>query len=479
MRVISCELRNFASYAQLDFDFRNQGLTLVSGPTGSGKSTLMDAVPWILFGHTSKGGKIDEILSWGAKGPTIGTIRLDSGIVILRSRSPNDLYYYRTSSDCVDSSSIDSSAFIRGRDLADTQRQINSLLGFDCEQYLSGAYFHEFSQPAQFFTTTAKNRRQICEQLVDLSMAKKLQINASDKRKLLDKARAERQSDIRVLEASLASLRRVQELESTKSQRWIAEHDKTIAYVTSTYDKFENSRKRTISNVCRECGTVLAHPHDVIDESINPHLGRLEALLKEENPHSSAVRDYSGEIDLGAKNIEANKALRDKYSQEIADLEILLSAVETFRSALIDNTVCFIECEANRLLTNYFDAEIRISLEPEAADRLNVVITKDGNAASFTQLSKGQRQLLKLCFGVAVMSSVENHLGVHFDQIFFDEALDGFDEVFKTKAYRLLESLAVVHESVFVVEHSEGLKSMFPNAWSVSLVNGHSEICQN
>ena len=468
MRVISCELRNFASYAQLDFDFTNQGLTLIQGPTGAGKSTLCDAIPWILFGHTAKGGKVDEICSWNSKGPTTGTIRLDSGVTIARSRSPSDLI-------CIDNDGIRH----RGRDLADTQKIINSLLGFDCEQYLSGAYFHEFSQPAQFFTTTAKNRRQICEQLVDLSMAKKLQINASDKRKLLDKARAERQSDIRVLEASLASLRRVQELESTKSQRWIAEHDKTIAYVTSTYDKFENSRKRTISNVCRECGTVLAHPHDVIDESINPHLGRLEALLKEENPHSSAVRDYSGEIDLGAKNIEANKALRDKYSQEIADLEILLSAVETFRSALIDNTVCFIECEANRLLTNYFDAEIRISLEPEAADRLNVVITKDGNAASFTQLSKGQRQLLKLCFGVAVMSSVENHLGVHFDQIFFDEALDGFDEVFKTKAYRLLESLAVVHESVFVVEHSEGLKSMFPNAWSVSLVNGHSEICQN
>ena len=108
-----------------------------------------------------------------------------------------------------------------------------------------------------------------------------------------------------------------------------------------------------------------------------------------------------------------------------------------------------------------------------------VSIQKDGNEASFTQLSKGQRQILKLAFGCAVMKGVSNHKGIHFDQIFFDEALDGLDETMKSRAFHLLEELSIDHESVFVVEHSESLKSMFSNSYKVSLDNGESNICRH
>jgi ABC-type lipoprotein export system ATPase subunit len=95
---------NFGSYKHLEFDFNSNGLTLISGPTGSGKSTLCDIVPWILFGRTSKGGAVDEVRSWDAEEATTGTLMLH-GISITRSRKPNDL-------------TIDGR---RGKDLNDTQ----------------------------------------------------------------------------------------------------------------------------------------------------------------------------------------------------------------------------------------------------------------------------------------------------------------------------------------------------------------------
>src|ERR1700733_2695413 len=77
MKILSASVQNFASYKKLDFEFDGQGLALVAGPTGSGKSTLCDVVPWVLFGRTSKGGTVDEVLSWPGDEITSGVITID------------------------------------------------------------------------------------------------------------------------------------------------------------------------------------------------------------------------------------------------------------------------------------------------------------------------------------------------------------------------------------------------------------------
>ncbi len=54
MRPLELRLRNFRSYFGEDtvFDFRNRGLVGVVGPIGSGKSSLLDAIAFALFGRT-------------------------------------------------------------------------------------------------------------------------------------------------------------------------------------------------------------------------------------------------------------------------------------------------------------------------------------------------------------------------------------------------------------------------------------------
>src|SRR5258706_10723800 len=93
-----------------------------------------------------------------------------------------------------------------------------------------------------------------------------------------------------------------------------------------------------------------------------------------------------------------------------------------------------------------------------------------------TQLSKGQRQLLKLCFSVSVMQAVSNQHGISFKQLFFDESLDGLDENFKLKACTMLENLALDDTGVYLVEHSMSVKAMINNKYKVGLVNGSSQI---
>lgn len=54
MRPLELRLRNFRSYFGEDavFDFRNRGLVGIVGPIGSGKSSLLDAIAFALFGRT-------------------------------------------------------------------------------------------------------------------------------------------------------------------------------------------------------------------------------------------------------------------------------------------------------------------------------------------------------------------------------------------------------------------------------------------
>lgn len=486
MKVLSVSLKNFASYESLEFDFTGQGLTLISGPTGAGKSTLCDAIPWVLFGRTAKDGAVDEVLSWPGDLITSGHIVLENGLTVTRIRGykVNDLYFNENT---------------RGKDLQDTQKLINQTLGVTSETYLAGAYLHEFSQTAQFFTATAKIRRSICEQIVDLSLAKKLQVSIVDTTKsqrmavaTIETAHSKAQLQFQYLSASYET-----ELENVKNWKVIRvnknkqleakyhefelKREANIKRLATAYDK--DLKDKAKSTTCSECGASKT-------PAINPtshykdHLDR-EKLV--ENPYLIALMNIeevpSDNLDkIGEQLVKAGAAvdsleieLNDK-KQTLSDMELLAEVLADFRSYLVKNTIITVENTTNKLLSDYFDSEIQVEFEVEDADKLEVTIHKDGNTASYTQLSKGQRGILKLCFGVAVMEAIANQHGLHFDQMFFDESLDGLDDNMKMKAVRMLEGLALNRDGVFFVEHSATIKASVDNQYQVTLFNGNSKI---
>lgn len=532
MRVISCHLENFASYKSLDFSFDKQGLCLIQGATGAGKSTLCDAIAWALFGRTAKGGAVDEVISWYG-GVAKGSVALQVGnksIWVHRTRGPkaNDLYY-----------NIDGVWEIstRGKDLADTQKMLNEELGFDAELYLAGAYFHEFSQAAQFFTTSAKNRRVICEQLVDLALPKKLQEKATSLMKNLNHSSAKLQQDLNAAKVRQEYNTKTLSAERNRAENYSIHRENRIATFKAQADRFEANKAQTLVElttslnaittkpkewyttriqelterlstetveVCEMCGSNT--PSKIRDEikdisrdklendyklkeasdikkQINSvssaeavELKQIEALRLEPNPHLGLVDELEEtEIALSAYSTALASALNEELTS-ISDLDLLLDCVELMRGELIENAITGIQDGTNSLLADHFDATFRVELETGVADKIEATITKDGHTASYMQLSKGQRQLLKLCFGVSVMKAVANHHSVTFKQVFFDEPLAGLDEGLKLKAMQLFESLSLDYDSLFFIEHSEAISAMINNKVVVELINGNSEI---
>lgn len=565
MKILSAVVENFGSYEHLEFDFTKRGLCLISGPTGSGKSTLCDIIPWVLFGVTAKNGAADEVKAWDSKGTTSGrvTVEIEGSLVdIVRERgSKNDLYY-----ECLPAMRSLGLIKYRGKDLNDTQKLINDLLLLNAETYLAGAYFHEFSQTAAFFTAPAKTRRQITEQLVDLSQAKKLTEVMSEYRKELKKERDEKtakrdqaQAKLDVLNSTanqleqsavdwqelkhdrLTALRGKEKIFETDKQNVLAkieaEHiERTVAFQydmtdlekqlvsdkdfmkrrTELQDKHD---KLLADGKCLECGapknverlmTIKKSLYDVdnnekannqrkiqlktLGQRLESHMKTLEpklqaerdrkntygeqiaALKKEANPHESHKDQVYEDIRENNKQHNTLTTSIEDLTQELSDVDILLQVTQDLRGVMLTRAVEYLETQTNALLTDHFDAEIKVTFDMGSADKLDVTIQKDGNTCTYSQLSKGQRQMLRLTFGLAVMKQVSNSSGVSFSTIMIDEGLDGFDEDTKLKGFTLLEKLATEYESVFVIDHNEAVKNQFVNRIDIELVNGKSII---
>lgn len=516
MRVIKAEVKNFGSYGDLSFNFSHQGLTLVQGATGSGKSTLCDIVPWVLFGITAKGGKADEVVSWGSKEQTFGSVVLNLNgeyFIVTRARNPNDLFF-----------GYGENALLRGKDLNDTQKLINEKLGIDADLYLSGAYFHEFSRTAAFFTSTAKARKEICEQLVDLSLPEKLKLSLSAKEKELKQEAALLTAS---LDSSAAALRvltsscsrvvgqqtawqaqrglRIEALQS-KARNFDKELQAELDQLRQYAAEFEAEREKDIAAMqaemenpkCGSCGEPLKDPSkrrkvlrshisarfsdtnrylnqlERAQQRTNQYAQQVEEATTEANPYDQEVEELRNETQKTKLEADATNRLLTKVKGQKQEIEMLLDVIQDFRGALITRTIQELQNTTNEYLTKYFDAEIKADLSVVDADKIETLIQKDGNECVYTQLSKGQRQLLKLSFGLAVMQAVRHHRGINFSTIFLDEAFDGLDDRFKVKAYSLLEALSTSYESVFCVEHSSELKTLFTNQIEVTLVNGKS-----
>ncbi len=512
MRVIRGIAENFASYAEVRFTFTNKGLTLVHGATGAGKSALCDIIPWGLFGKTAKNGAVDEVLSWPGDKVTKVMLALDS-VTVIRTRGhnskDNDLSFWPTDG-----------VVTRGKDLNDTQRLLNNLLGVDFELYLASAYFHEFSQSAAFFTAAAKQRRVICEQIVDLSLPKKLSEKLIEAKKVLSKELENKERTALIVNTTINTYKSRSTSLKTMEAQWDKQQANKIEALKNSDINFAKHQEQQILRLsdmratlisklhkhipildeknCSVCGAPnklardaekMQHENQLLEVKIAaieqqidnlPKDNSFERQLKEvvgaKNPHTIEIATIKGLIDTESRYLDLILLAISSLSSEHTNCEILLDCVAIMRSQLIEQAISDIQYNTNSYLSQYFDAEIKVEFLAQDADKLMTTIYKDANECSYTQLSKGQRQILKLCFGIAIMKQAANNSLTSFSQVFFDESLDGLDENMKIKAFNLFNSLCADYESIFVVEHSSILKEQFLNRIKVQLVNGKSEL---
>lgn len=563
MKLISCKVSNFASYKTLEFNFENQGLVLIQGATGSGKSTLEDIVPWVLFGKTAKGGLVNDVCSWNSEDDTVVRLKavLPDGTEILVQRQrgkSNDLFWYEND---------DYNNVIRGKDLPDTQARLNARLGFDFELYSSSSHFNEFSDTNLFFLAKAKDRRGLFERIVSLQIPITIAERASKEKKSLKKSldvssnkQVSCTAEVRILRAACVDTQRLhqeyeaktllkleellnksKDFEFEKSSKTEALHTKLFKFdeekskkIDMLVEKIEalsdtikpmeyyevriRELQQQLIRQCSTCKQPLDRNHDAsiyalkteklknyqdmqnrtnlvsrlqdAQDSVNPfeslfksvttssndYWEQYEAEKSKPNPHESQLVSLKADLNKANISLQAYDLEIEAQNKRLSALITLYDLSFELRRVLIQNAVTIIQNNTNEYLEKFFESALKVEFSLPDADSIAVEVFKDGNSCSYSQLSKGQRQLLKLTFAVSIMKEVSNNAGVHFNTLFFDESLDGLDSELKAKAYRLFQSLSTEHENILVIDHDPGLKLMFDKSLSVELIAGNSEI---
>lgn len=531
MKFIVTGAINFGSYKEITLDLESAGLSLIYGPTGSGKSTLPDIPAWVLFGKTAKDGNADEVRSWQTEKEeaTEGfvTLETNAGVIavsrIRGSQKQNDLYWTEE----------DSQEKIRGKDLVDTQKLLNERLGYDFNTYLSASYFSEFSPTASFFVANAKDRREVFEKITDLSLPVKLLDRISDEKKQTKETIKAAESSLATIEGNFSTLRSSYQEVYARHKRWDSDQLSNIAKLkdlsenheraaairkedleskSKTWDSYHRQKLKEVntklegfdsSKACVTCGydpkgefrestlSAIISQKRQLEQQENPYKTQLQSLSEDdknyqkerlqeerlkENPHQSMVLSMAQQLENKKKQKEQGRQDLQTVNIYYQDLELLSDLTQQLRALLLEKSVKEAEVKTNDYLAKFFDAEIQVTFSLQNPDKLKVDLQKNGYECSYKQLSKGQRQLLKLCFAVSIQKISSAQLKTTFDCLWFDEALDGLDSDFKVKAFSLFEHLAQEHSSVFLIEHAPEFQELFSNKYKVSISSDISEV---
>jgi DNA repair exonuclease SbcCD ATPase subunit len=336
LKLLNCSAKNFGSYEFLGFDFSDQGLALIQGATGSGKSTLCDIPTWCLFGITAKNGAVDEVRSWTApNSPTEVRLSLETpdGIIsvtrIRGTTGQNDLYWEELEN---------LGKLERGKDITETQKLLNARLGIDEDLYLSAAYFCEFSPTYGFFSAAAKGRRALFEKVADLSLPVRLSESTSRRQKELKKTIAEAQnklsSDMATAQAEHQSylssdgyfgaweLSHQKELESLQacSNNFDLEKESTIEALQTKCDRFEQDRDKRLEALALKA----LSKEDAISE-----LSTLTDALSAKEQELKEAADK-----CGACGAPRNHAKREEIQGQISRLRVKITRLEGEKDAL-------------------------------------------------------------------------------------------------------------------------------------------------
>lgn len=310
--------KNFQSWKNLEFNVTS-GVTLIDGwneedqtSEGSGKSSVLNAISWCLFGKVPKDVNIDDVLKYGESGCAVGLF-FDDGTQIVRSRGPNDLLMIRNGKT------------VKGKDSRETQQLIQDYVGLSFESFCQSSYFPQ-NYTKKFLVSNQEDKGKILSDIQDIS--------------IFDKARKEVQELVKLESNKLSSLisqiqMETNNLNGTKTQVKMVKD--FIAQKIQQYESYVNDLKSKMDAVVNSIGQDTAKYHQIQALADGVNLQELQAQIDSRTEQKTKLGvDYS-EIMYRKKNIDSvkNEVAKkqregESYAKKHQNLSAKLQNLELF-----------------------------------------------------------------------------------------------------------------------------------------------------
>ncbi|WP_025274081.1 AAA family ATPase [Haloglycomyces albus] len=347
MRPIRLDLNGFGSYADTTtLDFSDVEFFALTGPTGAGKSTVLDSICFALYGRTPRlKGKLDFTIAPSA---TEGSVRFvfaagANRYVLTRTLRRSKQGQVKTQNagierlpadvDVTDANELTSGL---GTPLATGANKVNTvvekIIGLPFEQFTKSVLLPQ-GEFAQFLHATAAERRNILENLLGHGVYADIQRKAAARRDHADTTR-------KTLDAQLAKIPTVGDADLSHAEGKVTELDDLSHTVRQRAEELDNLTT-TVTNL-RERLTALDADLSHLTYVKRPH--GLDDLTERFN-------DAAEKVAAKAADVENAEADDERLREELAGLNL---AVITRR---IDAWHQLHECENNiNLGTEMVDA---------------------------------------------------------------------------------------------------------------------------
>ena len=326
MRFSRLRLSNFKPYGDVDLRFRD-GVTVIHGLNGSGKSSLLEACFFALYGSKALPGTLDDVIRNGTDEAAIELWFTHDGVDYHIERQLRKSGDRVTTSKCV-LEGDDGSGEPVSRDGARAVRQfITELLRMDSEAFVNCAYVRQ-GEVNKLINATPQQRQDMLDDLLQLGMLETYRDRAGQARLGVED----------VLTAARGSLETVDDqIEAKESQnlhKRLNERESDLGDVESEIDNYEQQRQKAETARDEASETLSAY------ESHQTEIQELEAEIQELESEISQTATERDE--LGDRRRTARET-RDEREADLADLlaeteldEATAEAIADRKSMLVD-----------------------------------------------------------------------------------------------------------------------------------------------
>ena len=311
MIPIHLRISGFLSYRDpVELDFSTFELACISGANGAGKSSLLDAITWSLFGEAR--GKSSDVIHLHpevkAAEVSLTFTHEENTYRVQRSlpRNKNTLLEFQVRTQ-------NGWKPLTEKTTRETQTRIEQTLRLDFDTFVNASFFLQ-GKADQFTQQNATRRKEVLSNILGLEMWEDYKNRTAEKRKTLEREVGEIEGRIREIDAELAEedLRkaRLAELESSLKQLTIAR--------TAQESILENIRRN--ATLLEEQRKMTAMLLDGLERARSARAGLEERLAAKQ-----ADRDSYADLVNRAKEIESTYKSWQKSRKELEEWEEIAS----------------------------------------------------------------------------------------------------------------------------------------------------------
>ncbi|QLC51149.1 AAA family ATPase [Methanolobus zinderi] len=330
MMIKRLKIQNIRSYESLDLSF-DEGVTVVSGVNGSGKSSLLEACFTCLFG--SKTLDRDFVLSdIIRKGATRASIMLEF------EQSGHDYSIEQTFRNDPEKGRASNTSAVLKKDgeiifdqASRTYEAIRSLLNMDEEAYRNCVYIRQ-GEIDVLINSKPKDRQKMIDDLLRLGKLEDYRERASSAR--IGVGRHQRDAQRRIKEVTAE----VEGIEDSKPAERLAKLRSRSKELEDSISSLNEKRDRALS-LKDETSKRIAGYRELADKRASV-LEQIKELGGKKTKAYAQIESLSRDIDSRKETIEKTEAkiseMRSKLSAEDADIEAVISDIEDKERSMRD-----------------------------------------------------------------------------------------------------------------------------------------------